>query len=74
MQHQKAKPWQIYMGHTDEQLVPSDLIGCNFSSIFDAGEGIALNDSFVKLILWCVNEFGYSNRVCDLMIHMSKKQ
>eukprot|EP00112_Aurelia_sp_Birch-Aquarium-sp1_P007551 Seg1823.5 transcript_id=Seg1823.5/GoldUCD/mRNA.D3Y31 product="Glyceraldehyde-3-phosphate dehydrogenase" protein_id=Seg1823.5/GoldUCD/D3Y31 len=70
----ESKALSKYMGYTDEQVVSSDFIGCTFSSIFDAAAGIALNENFVKLVTWYDNEFGYSHRVCDLMIHMSKKQ
>ena len=41
-----------YMGYTEEQVVSSDFVGDKHSSIFDAGAGIALNDSFVKLVSW----------------------
>ncbi|MCH1922843.1 type I glyceraldehyde-3-phosphate dehydrogenase, partial [Shewanella sp. A3A] len=44
------------------------------SSIFDAKAGIALNDNFVKLVAWYDNEWGYSNRVIDLIRHMAKTQ
>jgi len=57
------------MGYTDEDVVSSDFIGDTRSSIFDANAGIALSDSFVKLVAWYDNEWGYSNRVVDLLIH-----
>jgi glyceraldehyde 3-phosphate dehydrogenase len=60
------------MGYTDEELVSSDFIHDNRSSIFDAKAGISLNDKFVKLISWYDNEWGYSTRVVDLVLHISK--
>jgi len=68
----ESKELSKYMGYTDEEVVSSDFIGSKFSSIFDAKAGIALSDSFVKLVSWYDNEFGYSHRVCDLIIHMAK--
>ncbi|XP_065061216.1 glyceraldehyde-3-phosphate dehydrogenase-like [Rhopilema esculentum] len=68
----ESKELGKYMGYTDEEVVSSDFVGCTFSSIFDAKAGIALSDTFVKLVSWYDNEFGYSHRVCDLMIHMAK--
>ena len=59
------------MDYTDEAVVSSDFITDPHTSIFDAGAGIALNDRFVKLVAWYDNEWGYSNKLCDLMIHMS---
>jgi len=61
-----------FLGYTDEDLVSSDFISSPISSIFDIKAGIALNPSFVKLIAWYDNEYGYSNRVVDLMVHMAK--
>jgi len=60
------------MGYTEEDVVSSDFIGDSRSSIFDANAGIALNDTFVKLVSWYDNEWGYSNRVVDLVKHVAK--
>jgi len=61
------------IGYTEEDVVSSDFIGDTRSSIFDAKACIALNDTFVKLIAWYDNEWGYSNRVIDLLIHVAKR-
>merc|ERR1712003_83813 len=55
---------------TDEEVVSTDFISCKSSSIFDVKAGIALNDNFVKLVSWYDNEWGYSNRLVDLALHM----
>jgi len=60
------------LGYTEDDLVSSDFVGDSRSSIFDAKAGIALNENFVKLVSWYDNEWGYSNRVIDLVRHMSK--
>ncbi|VAI88290.1 unnamed protein product [Triticum turgidum subsp. durum] len=62
------------MGYVEEDLVSTDFVGDSRSSIFDAKAGIALNDHFVKLVSWYDNEWGYSNRVVDLIRHMAKTQ
>ncbi|CAI0456818.1 unnamed protein product [Linum tenue] len=59
------------LGYTEDDVVSSDFVGCNRSSIFDAKAGIALNDNFVKLVSWYDNEWGYSTRVVDLICHMA---
>jgi len=60
------------LGYTDEDVVSSDFIGCPLTSIFDAKAGIALTDTFVKLVSWYDNEWGYSNKVLELIKHMYK--
>lgn len=55
------------LGYTEDEVVSSDFIHCPDSSIFDAGSGIALSDTFFKLVSWYDNEWGYSNRVVDLL-------
>ena len=57
---------------TADEVVSTDFIGNKFSSIFDIKAGIALNKSFVKLVSWYDNEWGYSNRLVDLCVHMAK--
>ncbi len=61
------------MEYTDEQVVSSDFIHDSHTSIFDAAAGIALTDTFVKLVAWYDNEWGYSNKLVDLAIYISKK-
>merc|ERR1712106_1304574 len=60
------------LGYTDEDLVSTDFLGDQRSSIFDAKAGIQLSKTFVKLVSWYDNEMGYSNRVIDLITHMQK--
>ncbi|MED6203918.1 Glyceraldehyde-3-phosphate dehydrogenase gapc2, cytosolic [Stylosanthes scabra] len=59
------------LGYTEDDVVSTDFIGDSRSSIFDAKAGIALNDNFVKLVSWYDNEWGYSSRVIDLIVHIA---
>ncbi|MCB1137367.1 MAG: type I glyceraldehyde-3-phosphate dehydrogenase [Leptospiraceae bacterium] len=59
------------LGYTDEDVVSMDFLHDARTSIFDAGAGIQLSDTFVKVVSWYDNEWGYSNKVLDLMEHMS---
>ncbi|MDP0501427.1 MAG: type I glyceraldehyde-3-phosphate dehydrogenase [Verrucomicrobiota bacterium JB022] len=60
-------PLKGILGYTEDQVVSSDFIHDKTSSIFDAGSGIGLNSTFFKLVSWYDNEWGYSNRVVDLL-------
>ncbi len=60
------------LGYTEDAVVSSDFLGCTLTSIFDAKAGIALTDTFVKVVSWYDNEIGYSNKVLDLIAHMAK--
>ncbi|XWS69180.1 hypothetical protein CRYUN_Cryun04dG0157500 [Craigia yunnanensis] len=59
------------LGYIEEDVVSTDFIGDSRSSILDAKAGIALNGNFVKLVSWYDNEWGYSSRVIDLIVHMA---
>merc|ERR1711962_807591 len=65
-------PMQGILGYTEDDVVSCDFYGDNHSSIFDAKAGIQLSKTFVKVVSWYDNEFGYSNRVSDLIKHMQK--
>ena len=62
------------LGYTDEEVVSTDFTGDPRSSIFDAGAGMELNSNFFKVVSWYDNEWGYSNRVIDLMLSMARKE
>lgn len=66
-------PLKGVLGYTDEDLVSTDFVRDCRSSIFDAKAGIALSSKFVKLVSWYDNEWGYSNRLVDLIIYMALK-
>lgn len=60
------------LGYTEDAVVSSDFLGDTRTSIFDAKAGIALTDTFVKVVSWYDNEIGYSNKVLDLIAYMKK--
>src|SRR5437667_2070271 len=61
------------LDYTEDEVVSTDFIHCQASSIFDQGSGIELNKRFFKLVSWYDNEWGYSNRVADLLKYMIKR-
>jgi glyceraldehyde 3-phosphate dehydrogenase len=63
-------PMKGIIAYTEDDVVSSDFVGEPCSCVFDAKAGIALNDHFVKLIAWYDNEWGYSCKVLDLIMHM----
>jgi len=65
-------PLKGFLDYTEDDVVSTDFVGDTHSSIFDAKAGIQLSPTFVKLVSWYDNEFGYSNRVIDLVKHMQK--
>ena len=59
------------LGYTEDEVVSNDFLGESDTSTFDAGAGIALTDTFVKVVAWYDNEWGYSCKVLDLVRHMA---
>lgn len=59
------------LGYTEDDVVSSDFIGESMTSIFDANAGIALNDTFVKVVAWYDNEWGYSKKTVDLIVYIN---
>lgn len=72
IKHAAENEMKGIMEYTEDDVVSSDFLTNAHTSIFDAKAGIALNDHFVKLVSWYDNEWGYSNKALDLMIHMNK--
>merc|ERR1711982_163433 len=66
-------PMKGVLEYTEDQVVSTDFVGDTHSSIFDAKAGIMLSSTFVKLVSWYDNEYGYSNRVVDLINYMASK-
>lgn len=72
VKHASENEMKGVLGWTDEDLVSKDFEGDSRSSILDVKAGIALNDTFVKLVSWYDNEWGYSNRLVDLIVYTSE--
>ena len=68
----ESKHWKGIIGYTEDAVVSSDFMHDPRTSIYDATAGIGLTDNFVKLIAWYDNEWGYSNKVVELIRHMAK--
>ena len=66
-------PMKGVLGYTNEKVVATDFRGESCTSVFDAEAGIALDDTFVKVVAWYDNEWGYSNKLLDLITHMATK-
>ena len=60
------------LGYTEDAVVSTDFVHEVRTSVFDASAGIALNGNFMKLVSWYDNEWGYSNKVVDLIAHIAK--
>jgi len=71
MKEASEGPLKGILAYTEDQVASSDFIHSPESSIFDAGSGIGLSDTFFKLVSWYDNEWGYSNRVVDLLKKVS---
>ena len=61
------------LGYTEDEVVSSDFIGETCTSVFDAGAGIMLSPTFVKVVSWYDNEWAYSTKVVDLLEHVARK-
>jgi glyceraldehyde 3-phosphate dehydrogenase len=67
----ESEHWKGIVGYTEDAVVSSDFIHDSRTSIFDATAGISLTDTFVKLVAWYDNEWGYSNKVVDLIHYIA---
>jgi glyceraldehyde 3-phosphate dehydrogenase len=73
IKHASENELKGILGYTEDEVVSTDFLHDPRSSIFDVKAGIALNKNFVKLISWYDNEWGYSHRVVDLLVHVARK-
>jgi glyceraldehyde 3-phosphate dehydrogenase len=68
----RGHPLKGILGYTEDDVVSTDFLTDPRTSIFDAKAGIQLSPTFVKLVSWYDNEWGYSNKLVDLLVHISK--
>jgi glyceraldehyde 3-phosphate dehydrogenase len=66
-----AGPMAGILGYTEDAVVSTDFLGETCTSVFDASAGIALTDTFVKVVSWYDNEWGYSSKCLDLIRHIA---
>lgn len=74
MKEASEGPLKGILGYTEDAVVSNDFVGETCTSVFDADAGIALTDTFVKVVSWYDNEIGYSNKVLDLVAYISAEQ
>jgi glyceraldehyde 3-phosphate dehydrogenase len=67
MKNASEGPMKGILGYTDEKVVSTDFRGDSCTSIFDAEAGMALDDSFVKVVSWYDNEWGYSSKILEMV-------
>jgi len=72
MKHASETELKGILAYTEDDVVSTDFIGDTHSSIFDSKAGIQLSPTFVKVIAWYDNEYGYATRVVDLIAHIAK--
>ena len=72
MKAASEKPLKGVLGYTEDAVVSSDFLGDERTSIFDANAGVYLTDTFVKVVSWYDNEWGYSNKLLMLIEHMAE--
>ena len=70
LEESKSERYNGILGYTDEDLVSTDFMSDSRTSIFDSKAGLELNSKFFKVVSWYDNEWGYSNKILDLIVHM----
>lgn len=73
MRHQSENDLKGILGYTEDEVVSTDMLGNPCTSIFDAGAGIMLSEKFLKVVSWYDNEWGYSNKILDMITYINSK-